>query len=424
MRTIKILLLLVLLLPATGCNRIAAFFNGGREYSKKLVCHIDRSKMEGDLVFSPDGRHLAYATNSSVVVDGKEGTPQGTIIVGSLYFSPDSRRLAYETYLGGRSTGIVVTDGIDEKHYDSYSRAYFSPNSRREVHLAERDYEGKKGGAVVVDGREGEFHQGHLMDTKLSPDGQHVAFVTSWWPCCAMAVVVDDKEEKPYDGMEYVDSAGDNVGVRSSTLTFSPDSQRLAYVAAYNIEDGYRVVEVHGNEGKPYIDIIGAPIFSPDSRHLAYVATIDRKVIVSEFGKAAAVVEQKEILVVDGNEGKPYFKIAKGSVVFSPDSRRTAFWAQVGVKWVAVEDGKEGKAYDTIDEESLTFSPDSQHLAYEATVGNKWTVVVDGKEGKRFDLIPGKIVFDSSTRLHYLANKDSAGHGEGYDVYLVEETIH
>ncbi len=66
--------------------------------------------------------------------------------------------------------------------------------------------------------------------------------------------------------------------------------------------------------------------------------------------------------------------------------------------------------------ESFKVSPDSKRVVYAARVGKKWLVVVNGKEGKRYDGIVGKIIFDSSDSLHYLAQKGEA-------IFLVEERI-
>ena len=121
-------------------------------------------------------------------------------------------------------------------------------------------------------------------------------------------------------------------------------------------------------------------------------------------------------MIVDGKEGKPYDGL--GDLIFSPDSQRVAYGAQLGDKVFVVVDGKEGKQYD--DAGRLIFSPDSQRVAYRAGVGDKQFVVVDGKEGQPYDGIVtiggGRIVFDSADRLHYLARK-------GDDIYLVEERI-
>jgi len=71
--------------------------------------------------------------------------------------------------------------------------------------------------------------------------------------------------------------------------------------------------------------------------------------------------------------------------------------------------------------ESFKVSPDSKHVAYAAEVGSKQFVVIDGEEGRRYDAIVtrggGKIIFDSSDTLHYLALKGSNS------IYLVEERI-
>ena len=110
----------------------------------------------------------------------------------------------------------------------------------------------------------------------------------------------------------------------------------------------------------------------------------------------------------------------KESFKVSPDSKRVAYAAGVGDKWFVVVDGKEEKQYDGIGEGTPIFSPDSKRVAYAAQVGNKRFVVVDGKEEKQYDGIVtiggGRIVFDSSDSLHYLALK-------GKGIFLVEERI-
>jgi hypothetical protein len=141
---------------------------------------------------------------------------------------------------------------------------------------------------------------------------------------------------------------------------------------------------------------------SPDSRRVAY----------------GAGAGKKRFVVVDGKKDKPYDGIGEGTPIFSPDSRRVAYTAGASKTWFVVVDGKEDKRYDGCS--ILIFSPDSQRVAYRATAGNKRFVVVDGKEGKPYDDIVnrggGRIVFDSSDSLHYLALK-------GNGIYLVEERL-
>ena len=97
-----------------------------------------------------------------------------------------------------------------------------------------------------------------------------------------------------------------------------------------------------------------------------------------------------------------------------------AYGAKLGDKWFVVVDGKEEKHYDGIGEGYPIFSPDSKRVAYMAQVGDKRFVVVDGEEEKHYDgiiiLMGGRIIFDSTDTLYYLALK-------GNTIYLVEERI-
>ena len=135
-------------------------------------------------------------------------------------------------------------------------------------------------------------------------------------------------------------------------------------------------------------------VVSRDSRRVAWVTT------VSGF----LGIVSKCSVIVDGVERKPYANVTK-TIIFSPDSQRVAYGAQVGEKWIAVVDGEEGKVCSGISDGTPIFSPDSQRVAYEAHAGDKWIVVVDGVEGKGYDgfLRGSQITFDSSERFHSLA---------------------
>jgi len=462
MRTVKLLTLLLLLLPAAGCKWITALFNGGRGYSEKLICHIDSSTIDGSPIFSPDSRRVVYtnAWRRAVVVDCKEGPHYDDIGRGTLIFSPDSRRVAYLAEVGAKS--IVVVDGKEDKPYDAIGQAsfIFSPDSRRVAYLAEV-------GArtiAIVDGREErpydvigeELGQGRefipngatrrLSSLTFSPDSQRVAYAAKVGG--KQAVVVDGNADKPYEAI-------------ADGPIFSPDNRRVAYAAKVG---GKQVVVVDGKEEQSYDGIgLGSLIFSRDSRRVAYVAKVGGKQVVVLDGKDqksydgicadslifspdsqrlayAAKVGGKQAVVVDGSEAKFYDGTRLRSLIFSPDSRRVAYVARVGEKRTVVVDGKEGKSYDDIGSGSvfssavgvevangegvllsrsldgtrvggsIFFSPDSRHMAYAAKVGEKWTVVVDGKEGKQYDRFTAgtTIVFDSAHDLHYLADKEIA----------------
>ena len=131
-------------------------------------------------------------------------------------------------------------------------------------------------------------------------------------------------------------------------------------------------------------------------------------------------------MVVDGQEGKYYDRVAKGhygeffgggSPVFSPDSRRVGYVARGGIKWFAerwfvVVDGQEGVHHRIGDGViSLVFSPDSQQVAYKVQpMGDvdypdpPGFVVVDGHQGKKYTKGVGSPVFSpDSKRLAYSA---------------------
>jgi S1-C subfamily serine protease len=99
----------------------------------------------------------------------------------------------------------------------------------------------------------------------------------------------------------------------------SPDSRHLACVAQ---RGGQQFVAVDGVAGKPYDWIGGKPLFSPDSQRLAYVAATVRQGVLSWH------------VVVDDVEGKGYRGIAWHHPLlddrlypFSPDSKRIAYVA-------------------------------------------------------------------------------------------------
>lgn len=243
---------------------------------------------------------------------------------------------------------------------------------------------------VVVNGEEGKRYQGIKLDSLIfSPDSQRVAYVAE--SDHKQFIVVNDEEGKRYD------VCGDPV--------FSPDSQRLAYAASD--DDGHRISVVDGEEGKRY-SIIRDITFSPDSRRFAYTAEH------LKWRKGWSVV-------IDGIEGQNYSRISRKSFVFSPDSQRFAYLAKTGGKQFIVVNGEEGKRYTECG--NPIFSPDSRQLAFVASEGGKWFVVVNGKEGKRYDYVRGgKLFYDfgenqyfrergpvfspDSLRLAYVAKSD------------------
>jgi hypothetical protein len=82
---------------------------------------------------------------------------------------------------------------------------------------------------------------------KISPDGRRIAYIVRVGE--QQAVVIDGKEEKPYDA------------IGEGNPVFSPDSRQVAYGARKGLKG---VVVVSGSEQKPYDDIgSGKILFSP-----------------------------------------------------------------------------------------------------------------------------------------------------------------
>ena len=82
-----------------------------------------------------------------------------------------------------------------------------------------------------------------------------------------------------------------------------------------------------------------------------------------------------------------------GNIATSPDAMRVAYSARISNKDVVVVDGKEGKRYDSIGQGTLVFSPDSSRVTYAAFAGNKQFVVIDRQEDKPYDgILQGTLV--------------------------------
>jgi len=132
-----------------------------------------------------------------------------------------------------------------------------------------------------------------------SPNGKHVASLVG--ERGGYSIVLDGKEHQKYDW----------IGEHS--LAFSPDSNRIAYVAHKGDKE---FVVVDGKKGRHYRDVRSRELsFSPDSKRLAYVV-----------GKLTPGGETtRDAVVIDGRRGKFYDHI--GSIAFSPNSRFLAYVA-------------------------------------------------------------------------------------------------
>ncbi len=92
----------------------------------------------GQILFSPDGRSLAYKVRAAgtqmVVRNGREGRIFDRVGDGTLVFSPNSQRLAYVAKAGRNS--CVVVDEKRRHRYDLVGYLTFTPDNRAPVYVA------------------------------------------------------------------------------------------------------------------------------------------------------------------------------------------------------------------------------------------------------------------------------------------------
>ncbi len=353
-------------------------------------------------LFSPDSKRYAYVGVKDkkyvVVVDGVEGktydyAPFGPSMEMPIIFSPNSRHVAYAVRTGPKNY-IVVKDGVEGRQYDwpethyspgpSSIQMLFSPDSRTLAYVGFIQIPGKNPGicnrVVVQNEVEGKQYNG-VYSITFSPDGQRIAYVAD----------ANDINNNNYfaviDGVE-----GRRCHYQIPSILFSPDSKRTAYVATSVNETHHEglCVFLDGIPGRQYATwTITGLAFSPDSQHLSYIVGSD-------------------VLITDGVEQK--LPDRSHGVKFSPDSKRMAYIAPASTdiyerKWAVFLDEQPGKPYNDIFD--LTFSPDSKHLAYRTYTGQDVTrgfVVSDGMEGPQYSNVTD-IVYSSDGRLAYIAYK-------------------
>jgi hypothetical protein len=255
-----------------------------------------------------------------VVVDGQ---PQGDYDgLAGLIFSPDSQHVAYRARFGGKEH--VVVGGETGEHYDAVRDLVYSPDASRVAYRAQAD--GRW--FIVVGDRQGKAYDA-IQDGSLvfSADGRRLAFVARTGK--ASSVVTDGTQSRPYPTIE-------------GTPVFSPDGKRMAFVARkarfarLPFLGGPRAVVEDGREGEAAAGIKQVT-FSPDSQHLAYAARHGTQWSVLLDGEPRAADAGYEDL------GDLTFAPAGG-----PGGSRLAYGARSGERYFVVVDGSEGTAYDGV----------------------------------------------------------------------------
>jgi hypothetical protein len=285
------------------------------------------------------------------------GKVQPGQVQNSVMSSPDGRHVAYEVNTDGKSR--IVVDGVAGKPYDHIAYFHFSSDGSR------FGYAGvvNKKWIIVADGKEiGECDLTGWANPVFSLDGKRVAYSATHGhyesPNAQDSAVVDGKDGPLYG--------------RVDRIQFSPDSKHCAYLfnKTRRADGDYGVVLDGVEQPKERMDVR----FSPDGR-IAWIVRRDGKLGVELDGK----------LIAQG-----YDSIDLDGSIFSPDGKRTAFWATRDKDSFVVVDGVAHKSYarrripmGPRNMERITFSSDGRRVAYPV----EGCVVVDGKETKHYDSV-------------------------------------
>jgi Tol biopolymer transport system component len=336
-------------------------------------------------VVSPDGRRYASTDNGTenddpkvVIIDGVAGKEFSK--VSAVIFSPDSKRVAYFGITKDGQTMLVVQGhGKTETAVKGeVSMLTFSPDSKNLAYVVTSE----EGARVVMDGNKLPSRQ---PLTKI----EHLAFT----PGTNIPIYVYYQNDKDLPcGVKYLFDMPSN----GTPVVTSADGRRLINV--HSKEGVFTLQDVKvgknpdgsfsinaGPAGERECDSVHSVIISPDDNRLAYAVT--------DGGKSLAVL--------DGEDGKAYDDIAKGSLAFSPDSKHFAYLAKSGEDWFIVIDGAEGKKYNqSAPRSAVFFSPDSQHTAFAL----KNVIVVDKTEYKtKYPLGTYTLIFSpDSKRTAYM----------------------
>ncbi len=261
-----------------GSNRKAVVVNGKKG--------LDYDEIN-DVHFSSDG-HLYYRASmindggSFVIKDEEESgpykaTPNGGDMAAALVFSPDGKHVAYRA--GDGKHVFVVADGKKGADYDMlHSKLVYSPNSQHLAYLAMRNvannlppierqqYLQKPGHDtgiyIVVDEKplnlpDNSFN-GQAASLQFSPDGQHT-------------VVCDGNSLFRVDGQPIKSAShqGQPPGILGDVI-FSPDSKHIVYQQGTQV--GGTDVVIDGDEAPNYHVVSATKPVVTDDGKVSYFA--------------------------------------------------------------------------------------------------------------------------------------------------------
>ena len=347
------------------------------------LCQSEARTLEGhagpvtSVAFSPDGQHLASASDDNTVkiwdsATGKElFSLQGHAgPVTSVTFSPDGQRLAS----GSADKTVKIWDSATGKelfslqgHAGPVTSVAFSPDGQRLASASEDNTVKIWDSATRKELFSLQGHAGPVTSVAFSPDGQRLASGSA------------DKTVKIWDGAtgkELFSLEGHSDEVLS--VAFSPDGQRLASggedntVKIWDSATGTELLSL--GESSNWVRSVA---FSPDGQRVA-AASFDWSVKTWDSGTG------RLLSVLKGH--------AEGvsSVAFSPDGQRLISGSED--KTVKIWDSATGTELFSPDSHadevtSVAFSPDGQYLASGSE--DKTVKIWDSASGKELFSLKG-----------------------------------
>ncbi len=345
------------------------------------------------LVFSPNGKHLAYvAVSGNAVWPYKRDIPEGGIwnvvldeeIIGQydfaseFIFSPNGNDFAYVARKEGSS--FIVLNGKRMTEYDMVRRPVFSSDGSQFAYIAEKNAKQ----FVVLNGEEKEKYS-RVVDFQFSSDntkygywGEEIGAHDEFFIVFNNQKTYSDKSPEFFqispDGKEivyrkiysYWDEQGPTV-VRNekeypgSFFCFSPDGSRFGRRV---IKDGVNTIFVDDSEIGRYSEPTGCPVFSPDNKKFAYVGHEYKHDIRGRRLFINGIPQQKY----------DYIRVLQ----WSPNSQYLANIAIEGGKRYIVLAGKKEKEYSKYDYiTNFRFDSGNKHVIYNAINGRDILMVVE-----------------------------------------------
>ena len=407
---------LALLATAPLCSAQAAPKEGVSIQEKKLAVIPDTYRPM-DIVFSPDGRTVAYAASKGgkefIVVGEKKG--EGFDKVSYPVFSPDGKTVAYAAGNAGKESVVLGEKRGEEfdriviavSHYEPYLRKslLFSQDGKSLVYVA------MKGGKqfVVVGDKKGEaFDQ--IVGLTFGSDGKTPLYIAQNGGRQTKGDCIDGPltmflvlGEKKGQGHEFdrvnTDLIFDSGGSTGAYIGFHGDRESLV---------GKYCVVVGDKKGEEFDYVAPYPKFSAGGKWLAYGAMNTKS--------------NRNFYVVLGDQK---FEGAT-SPLFSPDGTTLAFTRNGKIEVAVSADRGQTFAAPVAAAQTtwpgyfgvnnLVFSPDGKTFAY-STFNTKtadgqgsYCVVVGDQKGEDFEEISTLVVSpDNKTVAYTVANGRQAG---------------